>query len=72
MVFKLTIICDAPVFVVSSCCVCRPEGSGLKDEVMKIAPVQKQTKAGQRTRFRVSAVLLVPLLVFFFPFLPRA
>lgn len=25
---------------------------GLKDEVMKIMPVQKQTKAGQRTRFK--------------------
>ena len=25
---------------------------GLKDEVMKIAPVQKQTQAGQRTRFK--------------------
>jgi len=30
----------------------RESTSGLKDEVMKIAPVQKQTKAGQRTRFR--------------------
>lgn len=26
--------------------------SGLKDEVMKIMPVQKQTRAGQRTRFK--------------------
>lgn len=26
----------------------------LKDEVMKIMPVQKQTRAGQRTRFKVS------------------
>jgi len=25
---------------------------GLKDEVMKIMPVQKQTSAGQRTRFK--------------------
>lgn len=25
----------------------------LKDEVMKIMPVQKQTRAGQRTRFKV-------------------
>lgn len=28
-------------------------GSSLKDEVMKIMPVQKQTRAGQRTRFKV-------------------
>jgi len=27
-------------------------GDALKDEVMKIAPVQKQTQAGQRTRFK--------------------
>jgi len=27
-------------------------GSKLKDEVMKIMPVQKQTRAGQRTRFK--------------------
>ena len=27
-------------------------GSTLKDEVMKIMPVQKQTRAGQRTRFK--------------------
>ena len=32
----------------------RESTTGLKDEVVKIAPVQKQTKAGQRTRFRVS------------------
>lgn len=31
---------------------------------MKIAPVQKQTKAGQRTRFRVRTVLSIPLLAF--------
>ena len=30
-------------------------GSALKDEVMKIMPVQKQTRAGQRTRFKVGA-----------------
>lgn len=30
----------------------RESTTGLKDEVVKIAPVQKQTKAGQRTRFR--------------------
>lgn len=28
-------------------------GPSLKDEVMKIMPVQKQTRAGQRTRFKV-------------------
>jgi len=28
-------------------------GSTLKDEVLKIMPVQKQTRAGQRTRFKV-------------------
>jgi hypothetical protein len=27
-------------------------GAALKDEVMKIMPVQKQTRAGQRTRFK--------------------
>ena len=31
----------------------REKGSGkLKDEVMKVQPVQKQTRAGQRTRFK--------------------
>ena len=29
--------------------------SALKDEVLKIMPVQKQTRAGQRTRFKVGA-----------------
>lgn len=29
-------------------------GSSLKDEVLKIMPVQKQTRAGQRTRFKVT------------------
>ena len=28
-------------------------GSALKDDVMQIMPVQKQTRAGQRTRFKV-------------------
>lgn len=32
-------------------------GDRLKDEVMKIAPVQKQTRAGQRTRFKAFVVV---------------
>jgi small subunit ribosomal protein S2e len=32
-------------------------GSKLKDEVMKIMPVQKQTRAGQRTRFKAFVVI---------------
>jgi small subunit ribosomal protein S2e len=32
-------------------------GSKLKDEVMKIKPVQKQTRAGQRTRFKAYVVV---------------
>jgi len=32
-------------------------GGKLKDEVMKIMPVQKQTRAGQRTRFKAFAVV---------------
>lgn len=35
-------------------------GSALKDEVLKIMPVQKQTRAGQRTRFKVSMHKLLP------------
>lgn len=30
---------------------------GLKDEVMKIKPVQKQTRAGQRTRFKAVVII---------------
>jgi len=33
------------------------EGSKLKEEVMKIMPVQKQTRAGQRTRFKAFIVI---------------
>merc|ERR1712058_82789 len=32
-------------------------GPALKDEVLKIMPVQKQTRAGQRTRFKLSLPL---------------
>ena len=32
-------------------------GPSLKDEVMKIMPVQKQTRAGQRTRFKVGRAI---------------
>ncbi|KAI7837899.1 hypothetical protein COHA_008300, partial [Chlorella ohadii] len=32
-------------------------GGSLKDEVMKIMPVQKQTRAGQRTRFKAFVVV---------------
>lgn len=32
-------------------------GTALKDEVMKISPVQKQTQAGQRTRFKAYVVV---------------
>ncbi|CAI2163546.1 5265_t:CDS:10 [Funneliformis geosporum] len=32
-------------------------GTALKDEVMKIMPVQKQTRAGQRTRFKAFVVI---------------
>jgi len=32
-------------------------GTALKDEVMKIMPVQKQTRAGQRTRFKAFVVV---------------
>ena len=34
--------------------------SSLKDEVMKIMPVQKQTRAGQRTRFKVTLSCIFP------------
>jgi len=32
-------------------------GESLKDEVMKISPVQKQTQAGQRTRFKAWVIV---------------
>jgi small subunit ribosomal protein S2e len=40
----------------------------LKDEVMKIMPVQKQTRAGQRTRFKVIQIFCILLynpIIFF-------
>ena len=37
-------------------------GSALKDDVMQIMPVQKQTRAGQRTRFKVYNVHIAPLV----------
>ena len=39
-------------------------GPALKDEVLKIMPVQKQTRAGQRTRFKA----FVGKLMKIFPF----
>lgn len=41
-------------------------GSSLNDEVLKIMPVQKQTRAGQRTRFKAFVgkynILIIRLL----------
>jgi small subunit ribosomal protein S2e len=34
-----------------------PKDGKLKDEVMKIMPVQKQTRAGQRTRFKAFVII---------------
>ena len=39
-------------------------GSALKDEVMKIMPVQKQTRAGQRTRFKVHGSSMLAMKIF--------
>jgi small subunit ribosomal protein S2e len=36
-------------------------GSALKDEVLKIMPVQKQTRAGQRTRFKAFVGMFITL-----------
>ncbi len=47
-------------------CACQPPGAkqaylqrkcNVQDEVMKIMPVQKQTRAGQRTRFKAFVVV---------------
>ena len=37
-------------------------GEALKDEVIKITPVQKMSAAGQRTRFKARGVVPVPIL----------
>lgn len=36
---------------------------GLKDEVLKISPVQKQTRAGQRTRFKAFVAIGGKLII---------
>lgn len=38
-------------------------GQKLKDEVLKIMPVQKQTRAGQRTRFKVFICIYIYVYV---------
>lgn len=38
-------------------------GPQLKDEVLKIMPVQKQTRAGQRTRFKVNKLFSLRIIV---------
>ena len=45
-------------------------GPALKDEVLKIMPVQKQTRAGQRTRFKAfvgKSLIDFPVLPAWFP-----
>ncbi|ERE89056.1 40S ribosomal protein S2 [Cricetulus griseus] len=39
-------------------------GTSLKDEVLEIMPVQKQTRAGQRTRFMVLSLFFGKVYVF--------
>jgi hypothetical protein len=38
-------------------------GTALKDEVLKIMPVQKQTRAGQRTRFKAFVGKIIDLTI---------
>jgi len=44
----------------------------LKDEVMKIMPVQKQTAAGQRTRFKAFVVVVTRMATWVWARRPRA